>query len=412
MSVFYISMQVSRINSRDKNLPLFKGAGGNYLANIESNILLNKGITDIGGFVVPQAIMSNNKDEAIERVFKSFLYFCFTFLSPFVLLPLINKHALKNFNKDELKILEVSKKYLAKDSVYMKEGIKKTSQTLFGNENKFNSILKRYANPEDLRKELINAHSKILTADFVSTNLLVASIPWLGNALTKYRTKRSGYSGTYKLADEEFTQKKAKEHDKTKALRQAGTMVSALLPGLIIPYALRKGMLAGNAKTRNTISNLFNRNAHNFDYKNAIFMSRATALAMWVSSDYIPYQLACRDKYELKDNLIRGGCIGLVFWGGDLVLKKLLARTSDRLLGTNILNKADNSVYSLKELKDSKSKKVASALYILNLLMIMGTLGFGLPALLNKTLKKNIEKDKISNPSYFSEKLKMSNFIK
>ena len=55
----------------------------NTMANIESNILLNKGITDIGGFVIPQAIMSNNKDESIERVFKSLLYFIFTFISPF-----------------------------------------------------------------------------------------------------------------------------------------------------------------------------------------------------------------------------------------------------------------------------------------------------------------------------------------
>lgn len=61
----------------------FNGTALNVCAAIESNILLNKGITDIGGFVVPQAIMSNNKDEAAERVFKSMLYFIFTFVSPF-----------------------------------------------------------------------------------------------------------------------------------------------------------------------------------------------------------------------------------------------------------------------------------------------------------------------------------------
>jgi len=402
-------MRVTSINNRE-SIPS-KGSGYGVLANIESNILMNKGITDIGGFVIPQAIMSNNKDEAIERVFKSFLYFGFTFLSPFVLLPYINKHSLKfstklkNANKDELKILEVSKKYLVKDAQYMKEGFRKTAKAIFNDENKFNSVLERYTDHEALRKDLIGAHSKILRTDFISTNLMVASIPWLGNALTKYRTNRSGYSGTYNLADEEFTRKSAQKHDKSKHLRQLLTLGAALSPGVIIPFALKKGMLVGNYKTGNKITDLFNRNAQKFDYKNAMFMSRATALTMWITSDYIPYQLACRDKYELKDNTIRGGCIGLVFWGGDLVLKKLFAKTSDKLLGTKMINKTDNSVYSLKQIKDTKTQKAGAALYILNLIMICSLLGFGLPAFLNKILKKNVEKDKEVYPTFFKNDL-------
>ena len=402
-------MRVNLTNNGE-SIP-YKGTGYNVLANIESNILLNKGITDIGGFVIPQAVMSNNKDEAIERVFKSFLYFGFTFLSPFVLLPLINKHnlktstLLKNLNNDELKILEVSKKYLTKDAEYMKNGFKTTAKDLFGDENRFNSVLEKYSDHEKLRTDLIKAHCKILGTDFISTNLMVASIPWLGNALTKYRTKRSGYSGTYNLADEEFTMQNAKKHDKSKSLRQICTLASALIPGIIIPMALKKGMLAGNCKSGNRITDLFNKNAQKFDYKNAIFMSRAMALTMWITSDYIPYQLACRDKYELKDNTIRGGCIGLVFWGGDLVLKKLFAKTSDRLFGTKMLNKTDNSVYSLKQIKDTKTRKAAAALYFLNLLLVTGTLGFGLPAILNKILKKNVEKDKGINKNFFTNDL-------
>ena len=171
------------------------------MANIESNILLNKGITDIGGFVIPQAIMSNNKDESIERVFKSLLYFIFTFVSPFLLLPLVNKYALKsnkiidNLSGEQKKILEIPKKYLTCGTDKMLEGIKKTAKNLFGDENKFNPTLEKFSDKEELRRKLINAHSKILFADFLVTNVLVASIPWLGNALTKYRTKRSGYSG-------------------------------------------------------------------------------------------------------------------------------------------------------------------------------------------------------------------------
>lgn len=75
--------------------------------------------------------------------------------------------------------------------------------------NKFNPTREKYSNLEELRKKVINAHSEVLFTDFLS-NLMVASIPWLGNALTKYRTKRSGYSGTYNMADEELPEKPLK----------------------------------------------------------------------------------------------------------------------------------------------------------------------------------------------------------
>ena len=406
-------------NPKNKQVSFTNISAFNTVANIESNILLNKGITDIGGFVVPQAIMSNNKDESIERVFKSALYFLMTFASPIILLPLFNKKALKhfkiteNFKNEEKKILEVSKKYLSKDGEYLKEGIKLKSQELFGNKNGFNSILERYGNDtEKLRKDLINAHTAIHFTDFLTTNLMVASIPWLGNILTQYRTKRSGYSGAYKIADEEFTKKAAQERDKTKKIRLAATAGLAILPSIILPPLIKKGMLYGPA-SKNKIYKWFNKHAENFDYKKAIYMSRLTALAMWITSDYLPYQLACRDKYEYKDTVIRGTSIGLVFWGGDLVLKKLFAKISDRLFKTNLMNKEKNRPYTISELKNYKNidslknisenmmrrtQKASVGLYIFNLALIMATLGFGLPITLNKILKARIETDKKDNP--------------
>lgn len=384
------------------------------MANIESNILLNKGITDIGGFVIPQAIMSNNKDESIERVFKSLLYFIFTFVSPFLLLPLVNKYALKsnkiidNLSGEQKKILEVPKKYLTCGTDKMLEGIKKTAKNLFGDENKFNPTLEKFSDKEELRRKLINAHSKILFADFLVTNVLVASIPWLGNALTKYRTKRSGYSGTYKMADEEFTKKAAQEHDKTKKLRQSATVALALLPSLTVPFALRKGMLNG-AESSNRIFKWFNKNASAFDYKNSIYMSRLTGLIMWLTGDYWPYQLACRDKYEYRDTVIRGTSIGLVFWGGDLFLKNLFSKISDKVFKTNLMNKKEKRPYRLSELKNAanieelkrlpantlkKTQKAGVGLYLVNLAIVMGTLGFGLPAGLNKLLRTKVNEDK------------------
>ena len=293
-------------NSPNNNLrkePNFKGFSAiDIVGNVESNILLNKGVTDLGGLVIPQAIMSNNKDESMERVFKAGLYGIVTFVSPFLLLPIFNKAALSHFCKlknlkgNEKKIIEVSKKYLTKDEKYLEKGIKEKSKELFGHENGFDSILNKYDDKEKLRKDLINTHATILFADFLTTNLMVASNPWLVNLFTKHRTHRSGYSGTYSMADEDFTKKNAEKHDKTKKLRQGATVLFATLPALLIPPLLKKGMSHGATST-SKILKAFNKHAHNFDYKNSIYMSRLTAFIMWATSMFLPMQLSCRDKY-------------------------------------------------------------------------------------------------------------------
>ena len=179
-----ISMFINNLNYNKSNKRIFLGniSVFNVVQNIESNLLLNKGITEVGGFIIPQAIMANNKDESIERTFKSTLYFLITFISPLFLLPLFNRKVLshynitKNFNNNDKKILEVSKKYLTKDGKYLKKGIELKSQELYGNTKEFNSILEKYDNDtEKLRKDLINAHTSIHFIDLLTTNLMVAS---------------------------------------------------------------------------------------------------------------------------------------------------------------------------------------------------------------------------------------------
>lgn len=326
-----------KFNNSKKQIYFKNVSAFGVVSNIESNLLLNKGITEIGGFIIPQAIMANNTDESIERSFKSILYFLITFVSPIVLLPLFNRKALShynitsNFKNNEKRILEVSKKYLTKDGEYLKKGMKLKSQELFDNTEGFDSILEKYnMDAEKLRKDLIDTHTSIHFADLLTTNLMVASYPWLGNLFTKYRTSRSGYSGTYKMADEKFTKEIASKTDKTKKIRQTITFCLAILPALTLPLTLKTAMLKGRSNN-NKILKWLNNNADMFDYKKAMYMSRATALAMWLTGDYLPNLLASRDKYELNDSLIRATVLDSFFWGGDLLLKKLLAKGSDKI---------------------------------------------------------------------------------
>ena len=53
---------------RIKDKTTFKSGGiYNITAQVQENTVLNRGLLDIGGYAIPQIIMSNNKDEKIER---------------------------------------------------------------------------------------------------------------------------------------------------------------------------------------------------------------------------------------------------------------------------------------------------------------------------------------------------------
>ncbi len=107
--------------SINKNPPLYTMTAG-----IEKNSVLNRALMEAIGIEVPFAIMSNNKDEFFERALRGLLFIFASFIAPVITMPLINKFILKNMgiirNTDEVHILRVSKKYLAKNAKLMLEG--------------------------------------------------------------------------------------------------------------------------------------------------------------------------------------------------------------------------------------------------------------------------------------------------
>ena len=134
----------------------FKGLNiYNSTAYVQNHTLINRGITTLGGSTVPQCIMSNNKYEAQERALMGGIYFVASYLTPVLLIPLYNKHFLKNkgiiksLQGAEKKIIQVSKKYLTPDTD-LKEGLEKTAKIFDKktgtNEHQktFEEIYKRY----------------------------------------------------------------------------------------------------------------------------------------------------------------------------------------------------------------------------------------------------------------------------
>ena len=395
------------------NSPVFGNGLYNATAFIQNHTLLNRGLTNIGGCAIPNAIMSNTRAEALERIGMSALSVSFAFVMPLFLLPRYNKFFLKrngivsNFKNNEKKIIQVSKEFLTSDTKTMIEGIKSSAKALKA-EKEFDEILVRFKGREDeLKQKLLKAHEGILRSDFMSTGLLMGSIPWIATGITELKTGRKGFSATFDMLEEKEVSKK--EHRQSKLKRAFGTLAFAFIPGIIISKSVTKGLTASKA-------NFIKNNASNFNYTSGVSMSKTVNALKWAFTGFLAKLPSSRDKYELRDRTAREGGTFIMFFGGDFLINNILGRLSDRYLGTKIMKTdkyGDNKVgfwkgftlgvRNFKKLDKMKSippealkktKTIGAALYWVSLLSNMAILGFTLPHFLNKMLRYTVEKDK------------------
>ena len=391
----------------------FKGALYDATAFIQAHTLLNRGLTNIGGCAIPNAIMSNTKEEALERIGMSTLSVTFAFIMPLFLLPRYNKFFLskngivKNFANNEKKIIQVSKEYLTKDTETMIKGIRESAKQLKA-EADFENILQRFkGKEEDLKKKLLKAHEQILRSDFISTGLLMGSIPWIATGITEYKTGRKGFSATFNMLEEKEISKK--DHAKSKLKRLAGTLAFAFIPGTILSKVVTKGL---SAQTANIIKN----NAQNFNYTSGVSMSKTVNAMKWAFTGFLAKLPSSRDKYELRDRTAREGATFVMFFGGDFLINNILGRLSDHFLGTKIMNtdkykgqkigflksfllptRRFRKIDNLKNVSQDvikRTKNIGAILYWVSLITNMVVLGFTVPHFLNKMLRHSVEKDK------------------
>lgn len=442
-----------------KDKTSFQSQGFYNLTNqIQENTVLNRGLLDLGGLAVPQMIMSNNKDERIERAVVQGLYFANSFMAPFVLLPLFNKKFLlhngiiKNAQSKEKMIMEVSKKYLIKDTELMLKGIRETGEKI-GCKEDFENIINRFESKEELRKKLIKTHENVLFADFLATAWMWCATPWAATEFTKLRTKRTGYSAIYGMAGEDQTRKNAEKHEKEKKKKLLISAAIGTVPSIIFPKLVAKGLrddLTPLLNSKNLLKKLSGKALNTvkkypkcFDYTKGIFPSKTIFAAIWLLCDYPSAIVSARDKYEKRDRAIRSAGTLVVFFGGDFVLNNIFGQLSDKFLKTKIMDDAKlgknptffkkmmmmpknfTEIENLKELTPEilkKTKNIGASLYWLTLVANMGLLGFGMPAMLNKLLKNTLKKDlsqndiknqqqtfKFANQSRTFDKFKLAN---
>jgi hypothetical protein len=393
----------------------------NITSGIEGNAALNRGMMEVFGMEIPWIIMSNNRDERIERSLRSVLLILFSLAIPTATMPIFNKFFLKRAgiidgkSPKEVNILIVSKKCLANDADTMVKGFRYTAKELekepkFKNIGKnFEGVLNRFPDKEVLRKKLIKAHGSIFRTNFILSCLLVASMPWLSNYLTAERTGRKGYVAEFKMANNKYTDNMTQGYEKNKNLKVALSCAFALLPGVIIPGLATKAMLKP-ANKLGSVMKLLKKKADLFNYTNNIYLSKASLFAMMVLSDFPTFLLSSRDRHELKYKTTLWGFVFSMMFAGDPLLNNVFGRISDRKFGTSLMNKKGFEkagfwkkflmpVKSLEKLKKmtnlpnwAKTRKAAVIIYWANLALTTAFIGFGVPNIANKQLRKDVTK--------------------
>lgn len=395
-------------------------------SNIQNNMVLNKGLLELGGYAIPSVIMANNKVEARERAERSAGLFSVAYLTPLILLPLFNKSFLK-LNKitdklaDRSSIILVSKKYLTKDGKYLEEGINELLKSLETKKNyneiktSLQDILKKFPDKEILRKKLIKTHAQVILSDFLATGFMFGSVYWSSNFLTKKKTGKDGFSAKFEMVDDKTLKENAKKHEQGKYKKMFLAIGLILAGGFGLSSALKRGI---STPKISKFGNFMKKYADKFDYTDGIFMSRATFFGINLFSDLPNTLLASRDKEELKYNIIKNIAFIATFFGGDLVLNNLSARLIDKAISTKLIddskvkekntiwNKINSPLRSFKDIAENKikldgkalqkTKTAGVAMFWWNFAVLCAICGFGLPYMLNKILRKDVAKNKES----------------
>jgi len=416
----------------------------NATAYVQDHTLINRGITTLGGSTVPQCIMSNNKDEAQERAMMGVIYFIASYLTPIMLIPLYNKHFLKNkgitksLEGEAKRIIQVSKEYLTPNAD-LRKGLEETAR-IFDKESKnsatqkaFDEIYNRYNNPEKLKKDLLSVHEKVLMTDFITTGAMWSAIPWIATEFTEHRTKRTDFSAGFNLKDAPNKSKEDIKKSKTKKL--LWNIAFSVIPGIIFAKTITKGLNTKITKNTNVILKKIAQKPHNFDYQSGTNMSKTIYASIWVLSSFPAKLISSRDSNERKDRALRDIGLFTMFFGGDFLINNILGRTADKFLGTKIMNTSDKnlnffqkfglSTKNFRKLENTKelspeilkkTKTAGACIYWASLLTNTLLIGFGLPKVLNKFLRHNISKENAENnkssDSYLAKNISFEKFNK
>ncbi|MCQ2740233.1 MAG: hypothetical protein MJ237_08430 [bacterium] len=369
----------------------------NLTSTIQNNMFLNRGLIDIGGIAIPNAVMANNQVEAKERFSKSLIFTILSLGFPIVAAPFINKTVLqalgfKNLSlKSANKLMEIPYKNLG------------------DNNSDLNKLVQIYhSDNTTLTKNLLKAKSAALGLNIFATGLLLGIIPWAVNKVSKNITQQEGFSAEFEMGSKEQIENNSAKWKRNRKKNFCTFIGTSLLGATATSLALYKAI---SKKNPSGILKQLKLNSDKFDFNKGFIMKLLPFFLIELFCVIPGHLLASRSDNELKDSAIRLGVMDTLFFGGDFALNKIGAVLSDKFLKTKILkndkdinqtsllNGLKKPVRTLEEIENLnigakekiKTKKVALGMYWTNLLIIMGSIGFAMPYILNKYLiKKNM----------------------
>lgn len=380
------------------NTPKFRG----FTEMVMGNIFLNKALFDLTSSDIPWVIMANNKEERRERINRSALSVGMVFVSPLIVLPFVNRLAMRKLTPDfaskQWQAIKLSNKDLI-SAEKTKAGLQELSKEL---KIDFKPIIDKVGGDYDkLRSKISTAKNVVLGTDLM---LIAGSFGHIGffNAWqTKQKTGQNGYSAELKMADKEIIEKRAEKYKKTEKARYAAFLTGLLGLTVALPAAIKHGIVS---PVGNKFGDFVKKHATKFDYKDAIFMSRLPMALSFLTAHFGIF-MASRNNTERKDNVIRSSATLSIFFLGDILLASLLGRVSDKYLKTDLikrdgenklLNKILPPVKELRELKatsSTKSVKLAKGIFWLNFAVLSALMGFITPYFINKLIKKEVAED-------------------
>jgi len=402
--------------------PKFRG----FTEMVMGNIFLNKALFDLTSSDIPWVAMANNKEERRERINRSALSVGMVFVSPLILLPFVNRFAMKNITKltsecgsKQWNAIKLSNKHLV-SAEKTKAGLEELSKEL---KIDFTPIVDKVGgNYDKLRSKISTAKNIVLGTDLM---LIAGSFGHIGffNAWqTKKKTGQNGYSAELKMANKEIIEKRAEKFKKNEKFRYGAFLTGLAGLAVAMPMAIKRGITSQKVSK---FGNFVKKHSDKFDYKDAIFMSRLPMALSFLAAHFGIF-MASRNNTERKDNVIRSSSTLSIFFVGDILLASVLGRLSDKHLKTNLikrdgenklLNKILPPIKELKEIKTAgspKSVKIAKGIFWLNFTFLSALMGVITPYFINKLIKKEVAMDankgsKIKektrlNPSPFGER--------
>jgi len=362
---------------------------------IDERILLNKAILD-ASVDVPTIMNTNNHTERHERFNRAGIGWVLAFASPYLVIPLANRFAMKHIAKltksysykaDPMnKLIKISNRYLHKGA-----DIESAAKEIMKDTN-VSEFFKSRGGAEKVRHKLVNAKNSVLAFDLTFTTGMVGSVGFFNNWRTKKKTGREGFSAEFGYAGKEVTDRRAEKFKQREWLRKT---IFYSFVGLLtlLPIAVRKGL---NSNSNNFIK----KHAHLLDYDDGILMKRLPFF-LTACGFYLGVGLASRNETEVRDNLLRSAVGMVAFFGGDQVIGAGLGKASDHFFKTEMLKKVSEKTWlekivpPVKKIKDmdARSKKFGVGAFWLNLAMLSAICGFGMPYILNKIIKKDVDKD-------------------